>query len=403
MENIIEKMRERGVIVYGGGRIGKQILKELKRNHILNVCVWDENAENMKDIDNIEVPDYQYEDKDIFIIICIFSIKVCKEIGEKLRKSGFSNIFYSNSEALSSIHCNYEKKEFDIRKCNQCVLTTGGCLEYSYALRQNKEINVNIGILGIVPTAKCTLSCKNCAQLTREYKSKKINCDYNCEIFKEVWKRIENVFGWIKQVTFAGGELFLHKDWKSIVTTCLDSKFVGIVSITTNGIYKLSEEDYCFLSNPKIIILLDDYTSKLRFEQRELFQETKSGFLKFGVNFVILDNTEGIWYQYGNFEKNNLEQRDLKKMYQKCVRNQCFALGTNYMFSICMRANIANDLGYINTTLEDGVDILNCEDTELIRKKVRNLLEKEYLEICQYCGGVILLYQQVNKWKLIYK
>lgn len=85
-------------------------------------------------------------------------------------------------------------------------------------------------------------------------------------------------------------------------------------------------------------------------------------------------------------EKNNLEDDELKKLYHGCIRNNCFALGADYTFSICGRSNIGRDLGYIDTTKEDNVDILH-NDIATIRKKTADLLKKDYLESCRYCQG----------------
>lgn len=387
MNNVIEVMQKRGVIVYGGGRIGKQIIKELEMNHISVESVWDRNAENIGNVDKIKLPDYQYQDKEIFIIICIFSKKACERIEEELRKHAFQNILNIYSAELSMIHCNLEKKSFNKKKCNKCILTTSGCKEYIEELRKDRKQYLDIETLFLCPTEKCTLNCLYCQQCTSEYKEKKIDVDWKYEEFAKVWKKAEWIFGWIKEVRFGGGELFLNKDWKKIVRICLDSEWIGSISIITNGIHKLSKEDYQFLSEEKIVVLLDDYTSKLERSQIELFEKTKESFLKYDVNFVVLNNNEGTWYQFGKIENHHLTDNELKKLYQTCLINQCYFITSDYTFSICGRANVARDFGYVDTTKNDCVEILSCTEVERIREKIRNLMEKEYLEICQYCAG----------------
>lgn len=387
METIIKKMQERGVIVYGGGRIGKQIIKELQTHHIPILCVWDRNAEKIGNVEKIQLPKDQEVEKETFIIICLFSKKVSEQIKEELKEKGFLNVFYSDAKELSILHCEFEKKEFDLRQCNRCVLSTGGCREYQEKLKKEKETYLHLDTLSLSPTAKCTLNCRNCAQMTGEYQKKKKGIDWEVPIFEKVWKRVEQVFGWIKEVRFGGGELFLHKDWKALIAICQKSEWVGSIGIITNGIYRLSEEDYRFLSHPKIIVLLDDYTSKLESNQKKIWEETKQSFFNYNVNFVVLDNTEGTWYQFGKFEKNLLEERDLKHLYQECTVNRCFMLTMDYCFSICGRATVAKDLGYVNTTKEDCVSLYHEEEIETVREKIKALMEREYLEICRYCNG----------------
>ncbi len=243
METIIKKMQERGVIVYGGGRIGKQIIKELQTHHIPILCVWDRNAEKIGNVEKIQLPKDQEVEKETFIIICLFSKKVSEQIKEELKEKGFLNVFYSDAKELSILHCEFEKKEFDLRQCNRCVLSTGGCREYQEKLKKEKETYLHLDTLFLSPTAKCTLNCRNCAQMTGEYQKKKKGIDWEVPIFEKVWKRVEQVFGWIKEVRFGGGELFLHKDWKALIAICQKSEWVGSIGIITNGIYRLSEED----------------------------------------------------------------------------------------------------------------------------------------------------------------
>ena len=304
METIIEKMKENGVIVYGGGRIGKQVIKELQNHHISILCVWDRNAERMRNVEKIQLPNAQGVAKETFIIICLFSKKVSEQIKEELEGKGFSNVFYSDAPELSVLHCDSGKKNFDFKQCNQCVLTTGGCREYQEKLKKEKETYINLGTLFLMPTVRCTINCKNCAQMTGEYRKKKKIIDWEVPIFEKVWKRVEQVFGWIKEVRFGGGELFLHRNWKEFVMICQKSEWVGSIGIITNGVHRLSEEDYQFLSHPKIILLLDDYTSKLEEDQKKIWEEMKCSLLHYDVNFVVLDNAEGTWYQFGKFEKN---------------------------------------------------------------------------------------------------
>lgn len=69
-----------------------------------------------------------------------------------------------------------------------------------------------------------------------------------------------------------------------------------------------------------------------------------------------------------------------------CSESMLF-LTSDYQFSICGRANIAKDLGYIDTTKEDCIELMSYEDVEKIREKIRTLLKKDHLEICRYCAG----------------
>lgn len=68
MEDIIKRMQVKGVIIYGAGGTGKQMIREMQINAIPVLSVWDQNAAYMSNIDQISIPDYQYPDKEVFVV-----------------------------------------------------------------------------------------------------------------------------------------------------------------------------------------------------------------------------------------------------------------------------------------------------------------------------------------------
>ena len=384
MINTIEEMKERGVIVYGAGRIGKQFIMECQNKEIPIVAVWDRNAENMINVEKVQVPMLEYSDKDVPIVICVYSADICNDIERELRSAGFTNIYHRNSQEIVDVHCSGPNS--NKRQCNRCVLTYGGCEDYWKRMKGDMNSFIDIQTLSLPITVKCTLSCKECANKCVEYRQKNIEREYDYDSFVKLWLNVESVFGWIKHVSVVGGEVFLHKDWKRICEVVLNSEHVGTVSITTNGIHKFSAEDLKFLKHEKIVILLDDYRSALNETQIKIFESTVEKFEENGVNYVVLDNKYGTWYAYGGFEDRKLTKGDCIKRFRDCIVNQCYLIGCDYCFTICGRMSIAEDFGIVSEW-GDKVDMLNVGAPMETRNRIKNLLGKDYLEACKYCNG----------------
>lgn len=386
MADLLSSMKKNGVILYGAGRIGKDILKRLERKNIPILCIWDNNASNIGGTsDKIRVPDYDYENKAVYIILCVYSETLSQGISKTLRERGFYNIYRYDEMELLTAYC--DGMNMNSVECNRCLLSQGGCEKYIQKIKKDKISCLNIKRLSLSAIVRCTLNCKNCIQCMTQYKKTNLDCQYNFEDFSSVWEKIEKVFGWLNVVQLAGGELFLYKNWKQILDICVQSEYVGLVNVLTNGIHRLKKDDIQVLANPKIVVLVDDYTTKLNERQKEIFEHTVDDFKRYGVNYLILDNTNGTWFDYGSFEENEFEEAELIQLYNNCMSNECYCVTWDYSFTICGRSRIACDLGYVDTTKDDCVDLLNNNDIDDIRERIRRLCEKEYLEICKYCNG----------------
>ena len=388
MTDLLSRMKEKGVILYGAGRIGKETRKQLEQKDVSIVSIWDENASNMSSggmDDRIRYPDYDYENKSVYFILCIFSEIVARDIEKRLRAYGFCNIYRYDEPKLLSVYC--DGLIMSHEKCNRCVVSQGGCQKYIKKIKKDRISYLNINRLNLSAILKCTLNCRNCCQHMAQYKKANKCYSYSFEKFSFVWEKIEKVFGWIDAVQLLGGEFFLHENYKDILNICVQSEHVGVIIVITNGIHHLKKEDIEALVSSKIVVLVDDYTTKLNERQKEIFEHTIEDFKRYGVNYLLLDNTQGTWYDYGCFEANGLKGRELAQLYKNCTSNACYGITWDYSFSICGRARIASDLGYVDTTKDDCIDLLYNDDVDDIREKIRRLCEKEYLEICKYCAG----------------
>lgn len=386
--NLFQKIMKHGLVIYGLGRIGRKIFESCKNEiPMANIMLWDENETIIKQTAGLEIcclPDLNYFDKSVVIIICVFSESVMTKIKKQLVNAGFSNIYcYADFSEYFLLCC--DKEYFDICKCNECVLLRGGCKEYKKYLQGKEEQILPTSILTATPTLKCSLKCKECIQYSYSLRRKKGTVADKREFLESLDKTI-NAIGYLMMITLCGGEFFTYPDWQSIVLACIKNKKIGIVNITTNGVCKLKEEDMFLLQNEKVILTLDNYGERKLSDKYNIFKDTKEKLELFHINYSLLDNTNGTWYKLGGFDNRNETDDELRNKYLSCYWNQCYYLHPNCTFSICGRQNISELLGKMKLNNDEIIQI-NKYDVEQLRLQINNLLKKKCLKICEYCNG----------------
>lgn len=391
MKNEIkELMRQNGVVIYGAGRLGQQVYQELVKYNFPKLLVWDRNAEVKKNSSvpmNITYPDFSYYDKKIVILICIYPIKVCLEVQQKLQENGFLNIIFSRN-LKNGLYKVCENKNYDEQVCNKCIVNKGGCKGYEiYRWGDNIQANLPIETIFTSVTIACSLHCKNCIQHTVEFKEKKIDWKVDVEKFYHGLDKLVEAIGWLKTLQITGGEIFLYKDWKKLVEYCISNKKIGIIHILSTGVCKISQEDIEVLKNKKIVITIDDYGMKISEEKRRYCKDFINMLEINNINYSVLNNDKGTWYDFGNFSERDEDTKKLKEKFSSCSINECYAFNQDYSFSICGRQSIAKKLNYVDTTSMDSIYIGEKTNVEILRRQIKELIKKDYLEICRYCDG----------------
>lgn len=384
----LENVRKNGIIVYGAGRIGCGFYELLKDNNI-NAFLWDQNADNLKEslnYENLSVPDYDLKDK-LPVVVCVNAKKIYISILKKLKGNGFNDvIWYRDIEANQ--FCGYGSGRFSNNKhCNICVVKRGGCNDYLNSLKANYNSNVNFEDLSVVPTTLCSLQCKHCIQHCWKLKKNNIKIEADINVLIKSLNKCVDAMGWIRCISLGGGEIFLYKHWKKLVEFCVENEKIGIVRILTNGVFSLNDEDIKLLNHSKVVVELDNYGEKIGEEKYKQFKLVKLQLEKLGINYSLIDNRQGTWYDYGEFEENGCSEEQLKEMYSQCNSSACLMLDPRCVLTMCGRQCYAKALSGIEIMDETECIVPMKETVETLIKKLIRLLAKDYLEICRYCNG----------------
>lgn len=385
--NIKNLMEKHGAVVYGMGRIGQNVYSMLENSGCSLLMAWDKNASNLYDsigIESLSEPVYDYLNKQIPIIICINAKKIYESVLKELIDHGFANVYWIR-EVENDQLCEYSEA-FLPRECNMCVINRGGCKGYLDSLRDDRNTVLPISELTIVPTYICSLSCKYCSEKVYEMKKNNVLINADEEVLRNAISNMVAAIGWLRQVNIFGGEIFLYKDWPQIVRNCLSNVNIGIVHLLTNGVCRINDSDISILKHEKIVIEMDDYGEKISESKRRIFENTKRLFDNNDINYSIVNNKAGTWYDFGSFEERGSSAEELEFRYANCPGTGCMILDPEGYFTICGRQSFADALGEKINIEGEKIKVLDYSVAEL-RSSINKLMSKKYLKMCNYCDG----------------
>ena len=355
------------ILIYGAGNYGQIALFGLKSMGIMPDFFVDKNhAEEMyygvKVIAPEEVTKYK---NDIFLIA---SLNYFFDIMEILNEKNVENYF--DIERLIEICPDYSLNEYALDEKNNIEKYRGVINNYNLG-------KVIIGHVEVVLTEKCTLRCKDCANLMQYY-SKPENLDLN-EIIRTFDNFLETI-DLLLELRLLGGEPFLITDIDKIVDYYSNNEKVKRITIYTNSTIIPKQNVINSLKNEKVVIHMSDYefSNKVK-ELDSLFKENK-------INHYVHAYEQ--WNDLGSLSKREYSDDVLKKLYEECLMSKCYTFYRGKLF-LCPRSAHGERLGCFKNTKKEYIDF--NEMTDKIESKRENVIElisnTRVLTACNYCNG----------------
>ena len=224
----------------------------------------------------------------------------------------------------------------------------------------------------LVLTTKCSLRCRDCANLMQYYSN-----PYDVET-KDVITALENMvkyFDEINTVVLVGGEPFLYKNISEIILSIIDFPQIKHINIFTNGTIIPKEKDIYALAKDKVKIIISDYGEISR-NKYDLMDFCKNQ----GINFY-LKNKDLFWGFVGDMEPRKRTSEELRKQFRKC-NNYCRSILNGKLF-YCPRAAHGDDLGYVKADDE----CVNLLDDNVSKDEIMNVVySTHYFSACDFCN-----------------
>lgn len=234
---------------------------------------------------------------------------------------------------------------------------------------------IKIKYLELVVTTKCTLKCKDCANLIPLYKNP-YSIEFNV-IKESILRLLENIDS-IERFRILGGEPFLYDDLDKVINLILKEDKIKKVEIVTNGtIYPQNIELIKTMINEKIKVVISDYGGLSKNKDRLL--EMKE---KYGVNVELLKID--YWLDYSKIHCRNRSDNDLQEQYTRC-NHQCMSLFNGILYE-CPRCGHGMDLGIIEKKENEYINLLD-ENADYIHEELIKFFfgNRKFISACNYC------------------
>lgn len=364
------------VVIFGAGVVAQALFYACRHAgiHVEGFC--DNNINKTKarlcERDVIYVPQLKEKYEDALFLISAADIK---DVIDQLMGLGYSR-WYPGSMLL---------KDFDLSGCQFDVpmdfvdYAVGTCLlcHGSYLVPDKLFLRS----VDIIITERCSLKCRDCSNLMQYYK-KPLDCDT-----KEVARTIDMFCALadeINEFRVIGGEPFMNRESHLVVKRLCDEPKVKRVVIYTNGTIVPDERQIEYIKNDKVLVIITDYgplSKKLDFLIETLQHN--------GID-CYAPKARG-WTDCAKIEKYSRGIEFQKQVFKDCCAKNTFTLSKGRLYRCPFSANAARLLA-VPDYQDDYIDFFQgpqeqMDMCEMKKRMKRFILEKDYLDSCDYCNG----------------
>ena len=222
----------------------------------------------------------------------------------------------------------------------------------------------------IMITEKCSLKCKDCANLMQYYKKPQ---DGNLEGIISSVEWLLNVVDGVYEFRLIGGEPFMNKKIYEIIERLINfEKFKKLV-IYTNGMIPLKASYRDLLLNSKIVFSVTDY-GELAKNTRKFAKQLDD----WGCVYRI--HPPEHWTDSGRIKKQNRTNAENQALFDECCGKNLWTLSERG-FGRCPFSINAGHLGAFEFK---GDSVVEINDSSKLR---RYILNERFLSACDLCNG----------------
>jgi organic radical activating enzyme len=354
------------IVVYGRSNIARRLIPKYISIGLTVIAILDKDMSldgtNYQGIPIIH-PD-KFTNKDVVIVVTTGF--VFKYVTKYLQKRGFNKIlpyyFYLFDKEIEINSTNLE----DI----QAAYFDGWIL--------SRPIDNVLNSIDIPVTMKCSLRCKDCANLMQYFKNPN-HIDF--ETMHISVERLFDVLEYIFEVRMLGGEPFVNPDFYKYIDLFekYSSKYT-FLTVLTNGTIIPNQKTLERLVNPKVILKISEYKNP-RQKISELVSICEKNKIAVQVDNILE------WQDCSKLQNYNRTREENEILLRTCLVHNCPSIVDGKLFFCPFAGNLyalkgAPELYHEFVLLTDR-HISN----DTIRKQINNLMHLKYLKACDFCGG----------------
>jgi hypothetical protein len=223
----------------------------------------------------------------------------------------------------------------------------------------------------LVITEKCTLKCKDCANLMQFYETP---VNYGVESIVNGLVSLAASTNFIHEVRVIGGEPFLNKDIYEVLDKISNIDNINKIIIYTNGMIPPKEDFVSVFDKNKIIFSITDYA-----ELGRNLEKTKAILDKYAIPYRI--HPPEHWTDSGRILDTKINSEDAKELFAKCCGKNLYTLIGEKLYRCPFAAN-ADQLKAIPDHESNYVDVNNGG---LVIKEFSYGIDS--IDACAYCPG----------------
>ena len=368
--------KEDGVIVFGTGNCGAIAQLALKEANINVIALSDNNMHRWgTKIDGVEVIPPEKIKSDYGKLPVLIAVDLnFPYIRKQLNGLGITNVF----------DCDFvfSKLDIDLKKCEQVTWSETRFKQkidlymYSVLAHKNKDKTLRVDSIDLMLTEKCSLKCKDCANLMQLY-AKPIDQDFDI-LIKSIDKFL-NTVDHCREIRLLGGEPMMYKKVDLVAKHILKFKNFDQLKINTNGTIIPNEKKIKVFQDERVFFDISNYGKISR---------NVEGLVKLLEEKNIAHNAARVteWQDVGKIVKTNRTEQLNKEIFGNCCINRGITLLHGKLYLCPFSANATN-LKAIKYADEEILNIDMYSKEELIKKIHKLYFETEFLEACKSCNG----------------
>ena len=393
------KQNTSSVIIFGCGIEGKLVLHALQL-HDIKVSYFIDSGKKLQGKYYLGIKTISPEElakllPDAHIFIAHKYVMVAIELLNKLK---FKNI-YNNMELFKSIDISKKihsdelnlyfepvKLERTIRLYNFNNIRELKKTELNGSVKSNNTLVVNN--IDIVITERCSMKCRDCANLMQFYQKPKNN-DMNLLI--KSMDRLMDCVDHVYEFRVIGGDPFMNKEMYKIINKMVKYKNLESIVIYTNAKIIPQGENLACLKNGKVRLQITDYGSSAAADTWGYLREKHDEIVKLlTLNHVkFVSERVTVWKDTGKLEFIKETSKQIQEKFDNCCANDLFSLLDGILYKCPLSAHGTNLKAIPFDCNYDGVDLI--DETISLKNLKEKLIDfyynNKYVTACSYCKG----------------
>jgi len=366
------------ILIYGAAVYGEIALRGLEILGLKPECFIDRGHAGEEYFGlNIISPNELNNYKDAVIIIA--SLNYFGEMLEYLKSLNISQ-YYDMEDLMQLDYSHSGLSEYALEEVQHYE-------KYQVTIENYEKNALVINHCEIVVTEKCTLRCRDCANLMQYYK-KPESFDIG-EIIHDFNNFLQTI-DILCELRILGGEPFICKELAVLLNEYIKCDKIKRITIYTNATIIPDQNIINVLTDKKIAVHLSNYgacSGKVK-QLEKIFSEN---------HVIYYIHRYEKWRDFGGLEKRNYTKEQATQLYQTCFTGRCYTFYRGKLY-LCPRSAHGEQLGIFQNKQDEYIDFRDINVAKDIKRdELKKLLVNvKTLTACDYCNGESIYSKEID-------